>query len=125
MTAAQLTEFQSGLDLFNSGEFYDCHEVLEELWGDLHGEEKLLVQGLIQAAVGFYHLRTANLPGARSLFRKAIQKMDPLVKPFSFLIDISPLMKSIRHISQKLDRVSELDENLINIAAPILKMQQS
>ena len=70
--------FQGGLALFNSGDFFACHEVWEELWLRSSGEEKLFYQGLIQAAVAILHAERGNLSGALSTWRKACAKLDPL-----------------------------------------------
>ena len=60
--------------LFNDEAFYECHEILEELWEKLKGEEKQWIQGLLQISVGFYHLRTDNEKGCRSQFTKSLDK---------------------------------------------------
>ena len=44
-------KYLEGIRLFNEQEFFECHEVLEELWSETLGEEKKFYQGLIQAAV--------------------------------------------------------------------------
>lgn len=70
--------FQEGIDLFNEGRFFECHEAWEEVWNHSHGEEKLAIQGLIQAAVAILHLERGNREGAQSLYGKAKAKLDPL-----------------------------------------------
>jgi hypothetical protein len=70
--------FARGLALFNTGEFFACHEVWEELWLRSSGEEKLFYKGLIQAAVAILHAERGNFRGAISTWRKASAKLDPL-----------------------------------------------
>jgi uncharacterized protein len=70
--------FEEGLELFNAGRFFECHEAWEEVWKRTHGDEKLLYQGLIQAAVAILHAERGNLEGAVSLCEKAMAKLDPL-----------------------------------------------
>src|SRR6266705_3912742 len=70
--------FQQGIDLFNEGRFFECHEAWEEIWKRSDGELKLFYQGLIQAAVAILHAQRGNLEGARSLYQKAREKLDPL-----------------------------------------------
>ena len=53
--------------LFNEGLFFEVHEVLEAVWLKLEGQSRLLLQGLIQIAVGFHHLENKNLNGASGL----------------------------------------------------------
>ena len=63
--------FQRGLELFNRGEFFDAHEVLEDVWRAAPAAEKRFLQGLIQVAVGLHHYSRGNLAGARSLLARA------------------------------------------------------
>jgi predicted metal-dependent hydrolase len=70
--------FREGLALFNRGRFFDCHEAWEVLWKQTEGAERVLVQGLIQAAVALLHVERGNLRGARSVYAKACAKLDPL-----------------------------------------------
>jgi hypothetical protein len=42
---------------FNSGEYYEAHDVLEHLWLECNDSNLLFYQGLIQIAGGFVHLR--------------------------------------------------------------------
>jgi len=70
--------FEEGVDLFNSGRFFECHEAWEQLWNRSSGEEKLFYQGLIQAAVAILHAQRGNMTGAASLYAKASAKLDHL-----------------------------------------------
>jgi uncharacterized protein len=60
-----------GVELFNLAEFYDAHEVLEDVWRAENGPQKLFLQGLIQVAVALHHHSTGNVAGAKSLLRRA------------------------------------------------------
>jgi predicted metal-dependent hydrolase len=66
-----------GIDLFNSGEYFVCHEVLEEAWTPERGPRRLFLQSLIHVAVGFYHSTRGNPVGACRQLRKALRKMEP------------------------------------------------
>jgi uncharacterized protein len=70
--------YEKGIDLFNRGEYFECHEVWEEVWKRSSGEEKLFYQGIIQAAVALLHAERGNVAGAASQFKKAREKLDPL-----------------------------------------------
>jgi predicted metal-dependent hydrolase len=74
--------FQEGIDLFNAGHFFECHEAWEYVWNRSAGEEKIAIQGLIQAAVAILHLERGNREGAESLYAKARAKLDPLPDNF-------------------------------------------
>jgi hypothetical protein len=69
-------QFKRGLEQFNGGYFFECHDTLEEIWMETSGHDRLFLQGLIQVSVGFYHLLNRNFKGAASQFRKGISKLD-------------------------------------------------
>ena len=68
-------QIREAVHLFNRGDFFECHEVLEAVWLENSGEQKLFLQGLIQVAVSFYHLRRGNFTGSERLLRAALQKL--------------------------------------------------
>ena len=70
--------YERGIDLFNQGRFFECHEAWEEIWKRSDGDVKLFYQGLIQAAVAILHAQRGNLEGARSLYEKASAKLDKI-----------------------------------------------
>jgi uncharacterized protein len=60
--------FREGIELFNKGEFFECHEVWERLWMETGGERADLLKGLLQAAIALHHYRRRNFAGARKLY---------------------------------------------------------
>ena len=60
--------YLKGIEHFNACDFYESHEVWEELWADEHGEARKFYQGLIQVAVGLHHFGNGNVRGAKKLF---------------------------------------------------------
>jgi predicted metal-dependent hydrolase len=75
LSTEQNRRLREGVALFNRGEFFECHEVLEAAWLEAAGEDKVFLQGLIQVAVSFYHLRRGNFSGAGRLLRAALEKL--------------------------------------------------
>ncbi len=69
-------QFHRGIDEFNRGCFFECHDTLEDLWHGTRGRDRLFLQGLIQVAVGFYHLTNRNFKGAASQFMRGLAKLD-------------------------------------------------
>ncbi|HMK28426.1 MAG TPA: DUF309 domain-containing protein [Terriglobales bacterium] len=65
-----------GIGLFNSGHYFDAHEVLEEVWRAGGAEEKKFLQGLIQVAVALHHHSTGNLAGACSLIARGRRNLE-------------------------------------------------
>lgn len=67
--------FAQGIELFNQQAFFECHEVLEDLWRPMRGPRRLFLQGVIHLAVGFYHHQQANPIGAERQLRKGLKKL--------------------------------------------------
>ena len=64
MSETMPQEFWQGVEQFNSGQFYACHDTLEALWIEATEPEKTLYQGILQIAVALYHLGNRNWRGA-------------------------------------------------------------
>ncbi len=69
-------QYQVGIRHFNAREFYDAHEVWEDVWRESHGIEKRFLQGLIQVAVALHHHSTGNVVGACSLMARARRNLE-------------------------------------------------
>ena len=65
-----------GVREFNDGCYFECHDTLEDLWSGLRGDARDFFQGLIQVAVGYYHLGNDNPAGARSMFERALRRFE-------------------------------------------------
>jgi hypothetical protein len=74
--------YLAGILFFNERDFFEAHEVWEDLWADSHGNERRFYQGLIQAAVGLFHFSGGNLGGAVKLYRSSRDYMAPCGSPF-------------------------------------------
>ncbi len=69
--------YLEGVRLFNEQKFFECHDVLEELWSETVGEERGFYQGLIQAAVSLFHFENNNLTGARKMIDYSLKRLTP------------------------------------------------
>jgi predicted metal-dependent hydrolase len=78
-------EYLRGIELFNAGEYYECHEVLEDIWVISCGQEKLFYQGIIMAAVALYDYEVGRFGAARTMHRKAKERLEPLPDQFMSL----------------------------------------
>ena len=68
-------EFQQGIAEFNQQQFYACHDTLEAIWVEAPETDKRFYQGILQVAVGCYHLSNDNLRGAIILLGEAIRRL--------------------------------------------------
>lgn len=68
-------EFWQGVEQFNTGQYYDCHDTLEALWIEATEPEKTFYQGILQIAVALYHLGNNNLRGAAILLGEGSNRL--------------------------------------------------
>ena len=60
--------YLAGIEYFNTCDFFEAHEVWEELWQEDTSESRRFYQGLIQMAVCLHHFGNGNIRGARKLY---------------------------------------------------------
>jgi predicted metal-dependent hydrolase len=75
LTPEEQAAFAKGVSEFNAGLFYECHDTLEDLWSGVRGPSRDFFQGLIQVAVGLYHLGNGNREGAKSVLDRAGKRL--------------------------------------------------
>ncbi|HJZ57078.1 MAG TPA: DUF309 domain-containing protein [Gemmataceae bacterium] len=68
--------YLAGVRLFNAGEYFEAHEVWEDLWRDCPAADRRFYQSLIQAAVALYHWENGNRPGTVRLFHSGRRYME-------------------------------------------------
>jgi predicted metal-dependent hydrolase len=66
--AAHDPRYLEGIEHFNKCDFFEAHEVWEELWADTSGQSRRFYQGLIQVAVCLHHFGNGNIRGAKKLY---------------------------------------------------------
>jgi len=66
-----------GIELFNQAEFFEAHEVLEDVWRACSAgtSRRRHLQGLVQLAVAFHHESRGNLVGARSVLERGTKNL--------------------------------------------------
>jgi len=90
-----LIRFGEGIKKFNEGEFFDCHDILEDIWFGIRGSSRNFYQGLIQVAVGFYHITVRENPkGALSQLRKGTDKLKEYKPEFNG-VELEHLLEKI------------------------------
>ncbi|WP_124728147.1 DUF309 domain-containing protein [Staphylospora marina] len=86
-------------------DYYECHEVLEELW--LEEGRDPFWQGLLQVAVALHHHRNGNLNGARKLFAAALDKLGRFPEAVRAGIDLAEVK---RESTRRLDELLHATE---------------
>ena len=80
MNAGFEEALRTGVDLFNRQEFYEAHEAWEAGWKDEISDDRLLLQGLIQVAAGFYKLQVGTPTGTVKLLEQGLKKLRPFLE---------------------------------------------
>lgn len=86
--------FEAGAAAFDRGDYFEAHEIWEELWREASPTERLFYKGLIQLAVACYHRRRGNFSGADRLYHSARRYLDPY-RPAYGTIDLDHLLAAM------------------------------
>ena len=95
--------FHRGIVLFNRGEFYEAHEVLEDVWRAAPVPEKLFLQGLIQISVALYHHSQGNAAGAKSLLARGERNLAGYPEEYAG-VHLKPLRMAVAAWREALDQ---------------------
>ncbi|MEY3222714.1 MAG: DUF309 domain-containing protein [Cuspidothrix sp.] len=103
-------EFWQGIEQFNAGQFYACHDILEALWIDSIEPDKTFYQGILQIAVGLYHLGNHNQRGAMILLGEGSNRLRRYLPNYGG-IDVEELF------TQSLDLLKTLQQDSLEAIA--------
>ena len=110
-----------GVDAFNAGEFFAAHEIWEELWLEMVGPEKLLLQGLVQIAAGYAKVESGVRGGALKLLARGVG----LVRAFgatSAGLALEPFVEGVSADLQRLHAAPNADVSLSLMHVPHLQL---
>jgi uncharacterized protein len=93
-----------GIEEFNRGEFYECHEYLEEAWMQEPRRVRFLYQGILQVGVGFFHLQNGNWRGATGLLRNGTVRLREF-EPETLGIDVARLVRESERCLRELEKL--------------------
>jgi uncharacterized protein len=97
-------EWLQGIDEFNTGKYYACHDTLEALWMDSIDPDKKFYQGVLQIAVACYHLHNRNWRGAVTLLGDGTGRL-PYYQPVYAGIDVTKLIEDSRNLLTTLQSI--------------------
>ena len=83
--------YLKGFEYFNECEFFEAHEVWEDVWAEYRGPSRKFYQGLIQVAVALHHFGNGNVRGARKLYHSSRRYLEPFA-PFHEGVDLAKLL---------------------------------
>ena len=97
-------EFERAITEFNQQQFYACHDTLEAIWVDAQEADKRFYQGILQVAVGCYHLSNDNLRGAIILLGEAVRRLYDYQPEYEG-IDVEKLLEQALALLQALQQL--------------------
>ena len=97
-----INEIARGISLFNQAEFFEAHEVWEDVWRSAPAHDKKFLQGLVQVAVAFHHYSTGNVVGMRSVMERAMRNLAGHPQHTEY-IQLSPLLHSLAQWREAMD----------------------
>jgi len=95
MEAKDDPRFLKGVEEFNRGLFFECHETLEEIWLEDHGPDRTFYQGIIQIAAGYFKLQQGVPAGALKLWRTGLEKIAPYA-PVHLGVNVEALAEAVQ-----------------------------
>ena len=109
LSAESEVRFQYGIDLFNTGHYWDAHESWEEIWQELGDEPEddweILLRGLIQIAAGLHCLFLKKERGSRGNLKKGWSKI--ALREDHFLgLDLKSLAREVERCLDCPDRMT-------------------
>jgi hypothetical protein len=84
---------REGIRLYNAGEYFEAHEVLETPWRSMTGADREIYQGIIQVAMGFRHGDREKWKSAVALLTKGLGRLERHRTTWDFL----PLTEFVEH----------------------------
>jgi uncharacterized protein len=88
------SRYLEGIEHFNKCDFFEAHEVWEELWADTQGPPRRFYQGLIQVAVCLHHFGNGNIRGAKKLYFGCRGYLDDY-RPLYLGLDLDKLLEQL------------------------------
>ncbi len=88
------SRYLAGIEHFNVCDFFEAHEVWEELWVDIEGPTRKFYQGLIQVAVCLHHFGNGNIRGARKLYHTSCRYLEAYL-PSHEGLDVEKLIREL------------------------------
>ena len=97
-------EFWQGVAEFNQQQFYACHDTLEAIWIEAPESDKKFYQGILQVAVGCYHLSNGNWRGAVILLGEAVRRLCNY-QPAYYSVNVELLLEQSNQLLHALQQI--------------------
>ena len=110
-----------GIEEFNQGLFFECHETLEEIWLEENGMDREFYQGLIQIAAGYLKWEQGVLIGAIKLWRSGLQKLEPY-GVVHLGVHLGPFVEQVKNNLKIVELSHQQGEPFATLTVPVLSL---
>ena len=114
MNAVKLKSFEdnflNALNLFNNQKWYEAHDAFEDIWNNIDGDERQIIQGILQVSVSQFHLSKGNINGATILLGEGLGRIKNRTN-INLGIDLKTFCMCLEDLLRKLQYREELNEN--------------
>jgi hypothetical protein len=98
------------LKLFNDQKWYEAHDAFEDIWNTVDGDQRQVIQGILQVSVSQFHLSKGNLNGATILLGEGLGRIKTRTN-INLGIDLESFCKCLEDLLRKLQYKEKLNEN--------------
>ena len=114
MSKENTTSFQDSfnfaLNLFNEQKWYEAHDAFEDIWNTVEGDQRQVIQGILQVSVSQFHLSKGNLNGATILLGEGLGRIKTR-KDINLGIDLESFCNCLEDLLRKLQYKEKLNDN--------------
>ena len=91
----------NALSLFNNQKWYEAPDAFEDIWNTVDGDERQIIQGILQVSVSQFHLNKGNLNGATILLGEGLGRIKNRIN-VDLGIDLESFCKCLEKLLKKL-----------------------
>lgn len=101
--------YLQGVEHFNAHDFFEAHEVWEDIWKRTADPQRLFYKGMIHAAVTLHHFGNGNIHGARKVLASCTRYLEPYAPQYLGL-NVSRFLEELRACCAGLENPDMLAE---------------
>ena len=106
---------RQGIEMFNNGHYYECHDFLEEAWMADESAGRDLYRGILQVGIAYYQIERGNYRGALKMLLRVRQWLDPL-PAICRQVNIARLREDVERVQQALEKLGPEEFSAIDRA---------
>ena len=99
------------INLFNNNKWYEAHDAFEDIWNTLNGDERQIIQGILQVSVSQFHLSKGNLNGATILLGEGLGRIKTRTNNDNLGINLELFCCSLENLLRKLQYKEILNDD--------------